>query len=156
MRVEYINPFLKATFDVLSEYGVEDVERGKIGFIDGKFESSGAAIDIGITGDLEGHVVFDMSLRMGAKLAELILMERLSPLQQDLVKSGMSEFVNIIVGRSVGELAKIGFRCKVTPPVLYIGEGINIVKHNVQALVVPVHLSFGTFIIYVALKEKRL
>lgn len=155
MKVEYLNPFITAIFAIFKEYGIDEVKRGKLGFHTGTIESMGVAVDVGITGDLEGHIVCDMSLRMGAKLAELVLQEQVIPTHQDLIQSGISEFVNIVVGRGVGELEKIGYKCKITPPLIYVGNEMKIIETGGQTIVVPIEIPFGVINLNVALTNLK-
>ena len=62
MRVEYINPFVETAFSVLSEVLGGEVKRGDLYLKSTSMPVMGVAALVGLAGDVEGRVLFDMSL----------------------------------------------------------------------------------------------
>ena len=56
MRVEYINPFVEAAFNVLREVLQSDVKRGELYLKSTSMPVMGVAAIVGLAGDVEGRV----------------------------------------------------------------------------------------------------
>ena len=61
MRVEYINPFVEAAFNVLKEVLNTEVKRGDLYLKSTTMQIQGVAALVGLAGDVEGRVLFDMT-----------------------------------------------------------------------------------------------
>ncbi len=57
MRVEYINPFVEAAFNVLREVLQSDVKRGELYLKSTSMPVMGVAAIVGLAGDVEGRVL---------------------------------------------------------------------------------------------------
>jgi chemotaxis protein CheX len=55
MRVEYINPFVEAAFNVLREVLHSDVKRGELYLKSTSVAVMGVAAMVGLAGDVEGR-----------------------------------------------------------------------------------------------------
>ena len=63
MRVEYINPFVETSFRVLQEVlGGAEVKRGDLYLKSTAMPVMGVAALVGLAGDVEGRVLFDMTM----------------------------------------------------------------------------------------------
>jgi chemotaxis protein CheX len=165
MRVEYINPFVESAFSVLKEYVGNDVKRGEIGLTP-SMTIMGVAAMVGLAGDVEGRVLFDMTLETALKVAGVMNSEhddanRITDLYvfeelDDLAKGTIQELANMITGQAVSRLHDLGFKFDLTPPALFTGYNLEVTNlGGVEALVVPVELGpNGTIVVKVAIREK--
>ena len=69
MRIEYINPFVEASFDILNEILETSVKRGQLYLKKLGEAMKGVAVVIGVTGQVTGRIVFDMNEDTSLKLA---------------------------------------------------------------------------------------
>jgi len=70
MRVEYINPFVETSFQILKEVlGGADVKRGDLYLKSTAMPVMGVAALVGLAGDVEGRVLFDMSYETALNIA---------------------------------------------------------------------------------------
>jgi chemotaxis protein CheX len=69
MRVEYINPFVEAAFNVLKEVLGTDVKRGDLYLKSTTMQIQGVAALVGLAGDVEGRVLFDMTKSTALEVA---------------------------------------------------------------------------------------
>ena len=70
MRVEYINPFVETSYKVLKEVlGGADVKRGNLYLKSTAMPVMGVAALVGLAGDVEGRVLFDMTLETALNIA---------------------------------------------------------------------------------------
>jgi len=153
MRVEYINPFVETAYSVLAEVLKGDVRRGDLYLKSTSTPVMGVAALVGLAGDVEGRVLFDMSLETAMKIASTMNNEELKEFD-DLAKATITELANIITAQAVTKLQDLGFRFDVTPPALFTGEKMEISNHDVEALIVPMITEQGKIEVNVAIREK--
>ena len=153
---KYLNPFFSSAYDVIHEMSGEAVKRGQLR-LHNKPESpsSGFAVVIGVTGELEGRVIVDLKKETAVKFAEIMNMEEIGEFNE-LVKSTMGEIGNMISGRAVSKLQNEGFSFNITPPTLFEGENMVVsTPSNLPIIVVPLEVSFGVITVNLALQSAK-
>jgi chemotaxis protein CheX len=153
MRVEYINPFVEAAYNILNEVLGNDVKRGDLYLKSTSMPVMGVAALVGLAGDVEGRVLFDMTLDTAMKIASKMNDEEL-PAFDELAKATITELANLITAQAVTKLHDLGFRFDLTPPTLFTGEKMEISDHEVEALIVPMETKQGKLEINVAIRER--
>jgi chemotaxis protein CheX len=146
MRVEYINPFVEAAFSVLKEVLQSDVHRGELYLKSTSMPVMGVAAIVGLAGDVEGRVLFDMDKPTALKTASVMNGEELNEFD-DLVKA-------MITAQAVTKLHDLGFRFDLTPPAIFTGENMEVSDAEVEALIVPMETPGGKIEINVAIRER--
>ena len=159
MRVEYINPFVETSYRVLKEVldGAE-VKRGDLYLKSTAMPVMGVAALVGLAGDVEGRVVFDMTFETALNIASKMNMETMTKFD-DMAKATISELANIITGQAVTKLHELGFKFDLTPPALFAGENMEIAAlggttESVEALIVPLVTDCGKVEVNVAIRER--
>ena len=152
MRVEYINPFVETAFSVLSEVLGGEVKRGDLYLKSTSQPVMGVAALVGLAGDVEGRVLFDMTIDTAIKIASTMNMEQLTSFD-DLAKATITELANLITAQAVTKLHDLGFRFDLTPPALFTGEKMEVSNHDVEALIVPMITEQGKVEVNVAIRE---
>jgi chemotaxis protein CheX len=143
MRVEYINPFVEAAFNVLKEVLNTDVKRGDLYLKSSTMSIMGVAALVGLAGDVEGRVLFDMTKETALAVAGAMNGEEFATLD-DMVKATITELANMITAQAVTKLHDLGFKFDLTPPALFTGENMEIANNlEVEALIVPMALGLG-------------
>ena len=153
MRVEYINPFVEAAHNILTEVLAEDVKRGDLYLKSTSMPVMCVAAFVGLAGDVEGRVLFDMSMETAMKIASKMNMEEL-PEFDELAKATITEMANLITGQAVTKQHDLGFKFDLTPPALFTGEKMEISDHEVEALIVPMLTQQGKIEVNVAIRER--
>jgi chemotaxis protein CheX len=159
MRVEYINPFVEISYKILKEVlGGAEVKRGNLYLKSTAMPVMGVAALVGLAGDVEGRVLFDMTEDTALKIASKMNNEDL-PAFDDLAKATISELANLITAQAVTKLHELGFKFDLTPPALFAGEKMEIAalgntSENVEALIVPLITEYGKIEINVAIRER--
>jgi chemotaxis protein CheX len=153
MRVEYINPFVEAAFNVLREVLHEDVRRGELYLKSTSMPVMGVAAIVGLAGDVEGRVLFDMDKDAALKIASVMNQEELKDFD-DLVKATITELANMITAQAVTKLHDLGFRFDLTPPAIFTGDNMEVSNSDVEALIVPMETPQGKIEINVAIRER--
>lgn len=159
MRVEYINPFVETSFKILSEVlGGAQVTRGDLYLKSTAMPVMGVAALVGLAGDVEGRVLFDMSYETALNIASQMNGEKLTVFD-DLAKATISELANLITAQAVTKLHELGFKFDLTPPALFAGQNMEIAalsgaSESVEALIVPLLTDCGKVEVNVAIRER--
>jgi chemotaxis protein CheX len=153
MRVEYINPFVEAAFNVMKEVLNTDVKRGELYLKSTSMPVMGVAAIVGLAGDVEGRVLFDMNKTTALQIASTMNNEKITALDE-LAKATITELANMITAQAVTKLHDLGFRFDLTPPAIFTGENMEVSDQDVEALIVPMELPQGKIEINVAIRER--
>lgn len=157
MRVEYINPFVESAYNVLKEVLQTEVTRGELYLKSTSSPVLGVAAIVGLAGDVEGRVLFDMNMDTAIKVASTMLqsmeMEPIAELNE-MGRATITELANMITGQAVTKLHNLGFRFDLTPPAIITGQNMEIHSSNVEALIVPMELPMGKVEVNVAVRER--
>jgi chemotaxis protein CheX len=156
MRVEYINPFVESAFSVLKEVLNADVKRGEIYLKPTSMAIMGVAALVGLAGDVEGRVLFDMTKETALHVAGAMNQEQFTALDE-LAKATIQELANMITAQAVTKLHELGFKFDLTPPALFTGENMEVSTNlgEVEALIVPMELGRnGKIEVNVAIRER--
>jgi chemotaxis protein CheX len=116
MKAEYINPFLESARIVIEQVANIRPTTGKLGIKELKFVENYIWIQIGMTGQMQGDIVFglaeDVALRMvSAMMGGYVITE-----MDEMGKSAISELGNMISGNASTMLFNQGVRVDITPP----------------------------------------
>lgn len=154
MRAEFVNPFLSAATEVLrSELGAAPV-RGPLRMVGSRVTPGELTVVLGVTGAVEGMVLFGMSEFTGRKIVGHVLHRHPGSLSDQLLESGVGELGNMITGRATVLLEAAGYPCDITPPTVLTGRNVMISTIEFQRLVIPLQLPQGSLEIHVALQER--
>jgi chemotaxis protein CheX len=155
MRVEYINPFVEAAFNVLKEVLNSEVKRGDLYLKSTTQTIMGVAALVGLAGDVEGRVLFDMTKETALAVSGAMNGETFTQMDE-LAKATIQELANMITAQAVTKLHDLGFKFDLTPPALFTGDNMEVSNNlKVEALIVPMELgSNGKIEVNVAIRER--
>ena len=139
--------------------GGSDVKRGDLYLKSTAMPVMGVAALVGLAGDVEGRVLFDMTYETAVNIASKMNDERLASFD-DLAKATISELANLITAQAVTKLHELGFKFDLTPPALFAGENMEIAalgggEESVEALIVPLETEYGKIEVNVAIRERQ-
>ncbi|MBP7552035.1 MAG: chemotaxis protein CheX [Spirochaetes bacterium] len=153
MRVEYINPFVESSVSVIKEALGIEVRREQITLKSKAVPILDVAVIVGLVGQVEGRVLFDMKRETALKIASNMNGEEITEFDE-LAKATITELGNMITGRAVTKLSEMGYKFDVTPPAVFSGQNMEISDSEIEALIVPIETPMGRIEINVALREK--
>lgn len=151
MRLEHVNPVVKAALDVLRTELRVNVKRGKVSVVNGNVTGHDVTILIAVTGALEGVMAYSLDTTVACEMASVMMGEDFTTLD-DIVQSGVAEVGNVISGRAMMSLADQEMETQIAPPVLLLGHDTRISTLSIPRLLVPIELPFGTIHMHIALK----
>jgi chemotaxis protein CheX len=156
MRVEYINPFVESAYSVLKEVLGVDVKRGEIYLKPTSMKIMGVAALVGLAGDVEGRVLFDMTKESALFVAGKMNGEVFTTFDE-LGKATIQELANMITAQAVTKLHDLGFKFDLTPPALFTGDNMEVSTNlgEVEALIVPMEIdNIHKIEVNVAIRER--
>lgn len=155
MKADYINPFVRTAVRTLKQFIPDlEIERGEVTLAKSPFETVGTATYIGISGDLQGRVIYEMDRDTAVKIASEMNGEEL-PGMNEMVRSTIQELGNIISGNATTELRKAAGEKEIdiTPPSMIVGNETEISDSvSSEFLCVPLETNLGEVVINVAVK----
>jgi len=155
MKVEFIKPFVNAAYKVLQqEVKVEEIEKGELNIVESTSTSREVTVMIGVTGDVQGIVLYGLTERTAKLMVSALTGERV-PVFNRLVESAIAEMGNMITGQASADLEQAGYICRITPPTVVVGRGAIISTVSIPKLVIPLITPLGDLEICVALRENR-
>lgn len=129
-------------------------ERGSLSARPQMFTSQQINIVCGITGNVEGLVIYGMSMITADKIASKMIGAPVVTFDQ-LAASAIAELGNMVSGHSVSLLASQGYTCDITPPTIIRGTNVSVTTLDIPAIVIPMNLpDIGEFEINVSLQER--
>lgn len=155
MKVQYVSPFAEASISVFKAVINITPERGPLSARPQLFTTQQINVVCGVTGAVEGLVIYGMTMQTADKIAGLMIGQPVVTFDQ-LAASAVAELGNMISGNSISLLAGHGFDCDITPPTIIRGTNVKITTLNIPALVIPLSIpDIGVFEINISLQERR-
>jgi chemotaxis protein CheX len=155
VKVEYINPFISASFNVLEMCLGSKPEKGPLEMQPATFTSDQCNIVTGVTGSIQGAVIYGMSLLTADKIASKMIGQPIKTFDQ-LAASAIAELGNMISGNAMTMLSEMGWSCDITPPTIIRGTNVKITTASIPALVIPLTVPEGEIHVTVGIQEKQL
>ncbi|MBS1710777.1 MAG: chemotaxis protein CheX [Armatimonadetes bacterium] len=156
MKVEYVTPFVAASVNVINTLIATTPERGKLSARPQLFTSQQVNIVCGITGEIEGQVIYGMSLLTAKNMASKMLGGMAVKEFDQLAASAIAELGNMISGGSSSKLFESGFKTDITPPTIVKGPNISMSNLDIPTLVIPLAIAdVGELEIAVSLRARQ-
>ncbi len=157
MKADHINPFVNSAKEVLQQFVPNlEIERGELGLEPTPADLLGATVYLGISGFLEGRVVYDMEPETAVNIASAMNHEELTELNE-LARSTIQELGNMISGNAATKLrerVETADEIFLSPPSMIMGEDTKLSDSAASKyLKIPLETNLGELVISVAVKE---
>ncbi len=155
MRVEYINPFIESIYDFFGTMLGAAVKRGNVSVTRDDTDEGTVRALIGFSGPVRGTVVMTMSDSTAAEILKALLGSEIT-LDDDSIKDGVAETVNIIAGGAKARFTTDGSAViDLSLPTVIRGHKVR-VDHPSNAiwLEVPFNSSLGDFLLKVTFDDR--
>ena len=133
MKAEYINPFLESARMVIEQMIQIRPSTGQLTLKDIKFVDHYMWIQIGLSGQMSGDIVFGLSETVAMRIISAMMGGFVITEIDEMGKSAISELGNMISGNASTMLYNQGVHVDITPPRVVDLSGI----HARRALTVP-------------------
>ncbi len=138
MKAEYINPFIKASKEVLEQMTHIKYNVGKPFVKSSPLQAGNVVIVIGITGEIKGQAMISIDLDIAIKIVSNMMGGMEVKELDEMSKSALSELGNMIMGNSATLLYNNGVKIDITPPTLMVGQGVSISTDQMQTICIPI------------------
>jgi chemotaxis protein CheX len=130
MDASLINPFIKATLNVISTMSNINPKAGKPTV---KTSSDAWGIVTGVIGmagqDVMGNLVISFDEASILEIVSAMLMENFQDINQDVVDA-VGEITNMICGGAKKDLSELGLHIEMATPVMMIGKGLELAQFS--------------------------
>jgi chemotaxis protein CheX len=150
MNVEFINPFLSATLEVLKTMASTEVQPGKPFLKKDKISYGDVSGIVGITGPHNGSMSLTFSKDCIIAIVSNMLGENFTEVNDD-IKDAVGELSNMISGTARNELGNKGYSFKTSIPIVVSGPNHEI-RHQCKAptIAIPFNTKAGPFVVEVS------
>lgn len=153
MKVEHINPFLKAVTNTFATMLSADAKRGELSLGDPKRRTYPISGLIGLSGKASGMVVINLSTEVALRAASALLMEEMTDVNDDVLDA-VGELANVIAGQAKTDLEQ--YELSVGLPNVVTGEGHEVrFPSATPPLAVPFKTDFGPLRLEVGFEPSR-
>lgn len=154
--VNTINPFLSSAVSVIQMTSQMTSTIGKPSIKDTTFTDDSVLIMLGITGQLEGQVIFEIKEDSAKLLASKMMMGYEVPELDDMAMSAISELGNMIMGNAATVFSQQGTLIDITPPAVARGN-IIISRQYAVNLCIPLYKEDGSILmnINIAIRNRK-
>jgi len=154
MKAEYVNPFVQASFSVLEMVLGARPIKGEMAVQPTTFVSQQCNVVCGVTGQVQGQVIYGMSLTTADKIASTMLGQTIKTFDA-LAASAIGELGNMISGNAMQFLSEAGWICDITPPTIMRGKNVQISTISIPAIVIPMTLNEGQLYVTIGLQGRK-
>jgi chemotaxis protein CheX len=153
MDIKYVNAFINGLIEIAGMLGVNDLTRTGLDKREKLKTENDINVIIGLVGDIKGNVVLAMQENTALNIASK-MMGGMPVAEFDLMpKSALCELFNMVSGRSVGELEKMGAITNITPPTLIYGHNMISLISQVETLVIQFSTAEGLLELNIATED---
>ncbi len=153
MKAEYINPFIKASTQVLKQMTKLDFTTGSPYLSNSPHDSDSIVVVVGLIGELTGKASFTMGHDIAKVIASGMMMGH--PIEEinEMATSAISELSNMIMGNASTLLFNEGFTTDITTPSVMVGDDIKVSNDGMQTIGVPLISERGSLALDISIKD---
>jgi chemotaxis protein CheX len=155
LRAEWVNPFLIPAKHVWEHELQTDLELVNAELVSYQFTTEDLTAVIGVSGKLEGNVLYGFSDDCAKNVVAKMLEEESVTEIDHMGLSALGEIANMITGNAATLLAQNGFPCEISPPVIIEPAGSRFTTVNAAQILVTFKSEMGTLRIRISLSENH-
>ena len=119
MDARFVNPFISALGSILPQLGFSNIVRNKLFTKEQFIDGLGVTVNVPLSNQLQGNVVFNMSEDAAKGLSSIMMMGQPIAVLDDMARSALCEMVNMIASNAATSLNKDGFAIRLAPPAFH-------------------------------------
>ncbi len=152
VKVEHVNPFIKATIETFKSMVGVEVKLGKVRLKNDTKVSHDISGIIGLSGDAKGAVAISFPQEVAFDAISRFVGEEIKEMNADITDA-TGELANIIAGAAKRDLTD--FSISISLPTVVTGKGHSVYEaKDVLSMLIPFTYENFTFDLAVALKSK--
>jgi chemotaxis protein CheX len=152
MRLDFVKIFVDSTSLLFKELVGPSVDVPSISMKASPVAGREVMAIIGLTGEAQGRVIFDMDLFTAVQLAGHLMGEP-SPGLTPLVRSSIAELASMAIGRAISRINEEGTRLRMSPPTVITGANLVSYDQCFETLVAPINTAYGEVRVNVTIQD---
>ena len=152
MRLDFVKIFVDSTSVLFKELVGPSVDVPSISMKASPVAGREVMAIIGLTGEAQGRVIFDMDLFTAVQLAGHLIGEP-SPGLTPLVRSSIAELASMAIGRAISSINEQGTRLRMSPPTVITGANLVSYDQCFETLVAPINTAYGEVRVNVTIQD---
>lgn len=142
MRLDFVKILIDSTAGLFREVAGPVAEVSSMAMKASPVAGRDVLAIIGLTGEAQGRVLFDMDLFTAVQLAGSMLGEP-APGLTPLVRSTIAELASMAIGRAISRVNDEGIRLRMSPPTIITGSNLVSYDQCLETLVAPISTAYG-------------
>lgn len=151
MQASILNAFVAAAQEVLRTEAAWHVIPGPTHLLPQVYITTDVTLLIRVAGDLTGYVGYSLAEPSALHLVRQLVGKSEATLDV-LARSSLVELSNVITGLAVFKLARQGYRLTLTPPALFMGQGLALAVLTPPRLFIALASEAGELGLHLALR----
>ena len=152
MRVDFVRIFVDSTASIFRQVVGPAVSVSSMSMRPNPVAGREVMAIIGLMGDAQGRVIFDMDLFTAVQLAGCMLGEP-SPGMTPLVRSSIAELASMAIGKAISDINDEGVSLKMSPPTVVTGANLVSYDQCFETLVTPIVTAYGEVRVNITLQD---
>jgi chemotaxis protein CheX len=152
MRLEFVRVFIETTTQILSQLIGPGVDVSSVAMKPMPQAGREVMSIIGLTGDVQGRVIFDMDLMTAVQVAGCLAGEP-APGLTPMVRSSIAELSSMAIGRAISRINDEGTSISMSPPTIITGANLVSYDQCFETLVAPITTSYGEVRVNITLQD---
>lgn len=152
MRLDFVRTFIDCTSQIFRELIGPSVDVDSVSMEPSPVAGREVMAIIGLTGEAQGRVIFDMDLLTAVRLAGHMLGEP-SPGLTPLVRSSIAELASMAIGRAISRINDGGTRLSMSAPTIITGSNLVTFDQCLETLVAPLATAYGEVRINITMQD---
>jgi chemotaxis protein CheX len=142
MRLDFVRIFIDTTRQLFQQVIGPAVSIKSVSVKPSPVAGRDVLTIIGLTGESQGRVIFDMDLFTAIQLAGCMLGEP-SPGMTPLVRSSIAELASMAIGQAISKINDNGTALRMSPPIVITGANLVSYDQCFETLVAPISTAYG-------------
>ncbi len=162
MDIQFIDSLVGCTKEILEEVVSVNTIDTRRSIQQGANTFEGNGVILKVEGDIEGHIIFDLSKELFSHIAlatagetDLWSLAETKEEYNELLKSVVLEWGNLINGRIISAMHTHNYKCKSMPEEAYYENYSVLAPKNITTVVVEAKTSYGEYRIYITNKKEK-
>jgi len=155
MKEEWVNSFLAPAKLVWEKELGQALELEGAQMVSNQFTTDDVTAIIGVTGRLQGNVLYGFSEETAKSIISVMLGEDSGQISNEMGLSAIGEIANVITGNAATKLAQLGYVCTISPPVVIEPVGTRFTTVGESQMLVNFASSLGSLSVRISLYENH-
>lgn len=150
MRLELVHPFVEASYELIRGYWPDGLHKSDISLLDRETPIEGLSIVVGIKDHPGDRIIVNMGDPTGLSIAGRLMEEKIAA-WDDVSRSALGEFANMLCGLSVTKMEREGLLFDIEPPQIHWHQGGKGMRLEQESLFLLLETAVGQIRIIVSM-----